>query len=1251
MAPVKITRKRSTIALSVLLAALGGSALGCQPSGPVVPKVEDAGVGKAFLAAFHEEMKAPESPNAYLDAIDAAVKHPGDPNALPTLLASLDAVTYGTGNAPIAHRARENYQTIVVRLRRAWEALDGVDAEAAPFMRVQLASALHGMALFTGEKGGAQVWFARRGCVPAATVIGPLDVSPLTAMEAPAKTPGTGPMPKDYASPGDLNPAKMAEVPAMGCALDPGGASDRPGLRELVIELDNPKDQRLSFTLSSSALTVLEVGGVKLAERRYDAGFGPLMTLAHAKATAGKLRLVLRVADKGDAGSVTLSVVGEDGLPIAARAAKPGDPAEAKISAPTELSFFRAGSKDEDVAANAAALLALSDARHAEHLIERSLLDRREGRDSAVHLLWVRAMRGASDMTDWKQVERTRAAAEEVKKVAPESWEVKGILADLTQRRKGFSDGTYEALAELGVTRPDADMSKLNTMELSLVLQLAQQAGLQDVAERVYAALEKKAPGSPMLASMDASLHPRSGREWLRVACEGGLSRASTQCADAKASVGDRKGALEELTRLRELTSSPRAFRSTEMDLRQKMGDDKGALAVFESMLPWERSTAMVLPLLARSPKKEEAKARALRELAGDRNRAYSAAQVGLAFGEPSPDAKKFETEGRQLVERDKKEAILPGAATAVLRHVEHYGMDADGFMHVVLYDLRRVSGTTDVDRSIYVDQPSVDGRGFMRPLRRRVHKTDGRVLEADAASFSAGGDLSQLEKGDYVEHFLEGYFLPNEVGEYTIDTPDLMPERTSVAEAEVVMRLPEGFKPNMWTHALMGKPVEETKGGYRFLRWTLKNQMARRMEDGLPWLERGVRVSLGTQTWEKVGRAVGETIRGLDDSDPFITRFADEALKSGDAPVSKDDDGAVVARVVEHVGKTIKMASGGGELADFSSFSGGGGHGQSIRSMVEEGIGSRTWITFRTLKELGVEVDLAVAETEPFSAAPNFPPHPGRFQKPLVVAHTDKGDLWIDADVQGPPLPPGRVSPELRGRSAILSGGQIVPVPVSNDERVDEAQIDLVLDAQGTAKGKITLALRSREAQNLAEAFNYVVGEDRKNMLRSVVQGWVSWASVDDVKLVSKEGAWEVTIEAEVTVPGFGSVDGKDGKTWVLPGYDPARSGSLAAMYASKAQRESALNIDSPIQYRVKRSITLPAGAKVDKLAKELKKKSPFFSADRAIKVDGSKIVEEFSLNLPTGTIGTEAYRSFLDEIHAVDSGFQTGVRVRVKD
>ena len=1252
--PMLRLSQKGSLGASVAL-VIAALASGCTPPGPKVPGgAVDQGAAKAYLEAFHSEMTSPEAPDGYLEAIDFAVKHPHDTASLAVVLASVDALLESSGGArgvsPIAYRSRENFQKIALKLRQAWDELDGEDAENAPFMRVALARGLHGMAIFTGEAKGANVWFERRACVPAATVIGPLDTTPLTALEGAAKTPGTGPFPATYTGPNLFNPALVAEVPARGCALDVGGASDKPGLREVVLHVENPKAQRLSVLLTASTTTLVEIGGIKVTERRFDAGWSQLLAMGHAQVEEGTARVVLRLADQGNS-YVELSIVGEDGLPVKVSAPKANAEAKAKASAPVEVQLARSSGAEADLVTRAAALLTAGDPRRAEHLLEKALLAKREGHDAAFHLLWIRAMERAGDMTDWKRIELTRASAEELKKLAPGTWESKAIAVDLAQRRKGQSDGTFESLAELGVTKPDADLSKLGLMELALVLDLARQAGMQDLSERAYAAIAQRAPGSPMLAILDTQMHPRSGREWLKVACEGGLSRGDTACAEAKAAVGDRKGALEELARLRVLTSSPRSLLRNEFELRQAMGDDKGALAVFESMLPWERQTQTVLPLLARMPKKEEGKARALRELLKDRSRPYTMAQLGLAFGEPSADAKAFEEEGKKLVEKDKKQLSLPGAATAVLKHVEHYGMDQDGFMTVVIYDLRRVSGTTDVERAMSVEQPMIDGSGMIRPLRRRVHKQDGRILEAEAASFMGGGDLSQLEKGDYVEHFMVGYYIPNALGEITVDTPDLLPERTSIADAEVVLRLPESFKATYWAHSALGKPTETTKDGYKFTTYRLKNQAPRRIEDGLPWLERGARISFGTQTWEKVGRAVGENIRGLEDSDPFIVRFAEEAGKPKDADKG-DDQAALVARVVDHVGKTIKIASGGAELSDFSSFSGGAGAGggQSIRSMVEEGVGSRTWVLYRTLRELGVKVDLAVAETEPFSAAPNFPAHPGRFRKPLVVARLDKGDVWIDADVEGPPLPPGRVSPELRGRSAILSAGAIVPVPVSNDDPVDEVNIELVLGASGTAKGNVSIQLRGRTAQSLSESFNYVVGEDRVNMLRGVVQSWLPWASVDEVKLVSKEGAWEVGLTAQVTIPGFGSIEGKEGKTWIIPGYDPGKSGTLAGMYASKVARESALNIDYPIQYRVKRKTKLPANAKVERLAPAVDQKSPFLSANRSIKVEGDTLVEEFVMNLPTGTVTAESYRAFLDTVQTTDSGFLAGVRVRVK-
>ncbi len=1235
--------------LSLLL--VSATAAACAPQEAKSPGAGRAVAAGAFTAALKAEQSNPEDPLPYLAAIDKAVASPGDPDALAVLVASLDALVDRAAPAPsrvatpVAHRSREGFQKVVLRLRTAWEALEGAEAEVAPLLRMQLAKALHKLAMYTGEAKGARVWWERRACLPAATVVGPLDAAPLTAIEGAGVVKET--LAASYAGPSRFAQPSVARVGSDACEIDARRTNRLLGLREVVFDLENPKAQRLSFAMTSSAAAVLEVGGVRVLERRYESGGWPTLVMGQAEVPDGTVRLVLRLADKGDASPIEVAVVGEDGLPLASTAPKPGDTAKVKPKQPVQIGFSRSADTDERLAAATAALLAVGEPRRAEQLLEASLLDKREGRDPAVTLLWGRAMEMAGDMPDAKRVERTKAALSELEKTMPTAWEPRFMKAELAQRRKGFGEGTLAALEELGVSWPGADLAGSNVMEIVYVVSLAESAGMTDLAERALQTLKEKAPGASITAQTEHGVRRKTGTEAVKAACEGGLGRDTLHCAMTKSSVGDRPGALAEITRLRELRRAPGAFLPQELRLRIASGDDKGALAAYDAMQPGERSLSTILPVLARMPDRAQARARILADAPVVSDGAAALARAGLAFGEPSADARRFEDEGRALVEKDRKQPSMPGAATAVLRHVEHYGVDESGLVRVALYDLRRVSGTTDVERGIFVEQPSIEGRGFIAPLRRRVHKKDGRVLEPDGANYAhqGGSDLSQLEQGDYVEHVMEGYYLPSETGELTIDTPDLLPERTSLAVAEVVIRLPEWMKPAMWSHALLKKPREETRGGYKFYTFRLENEGARRIEDGLPWLERGVRVSLGTQTWEKVGRAIGENIRGLEETDPFMTRFAREAAKTDAA---KPASAALLSQVVEHVGKVIKVASGGGELGDFAGYYGGGSQGQTARGMIEEGVGSRTWVIYRTLRELGVDAEVAVAETEPFSASPNFPPHPGRFKKPLIVAKVDKGELWIDADVQGPPLPPGRVSPELRGRSAILGSGAIVPVPIAESDPVDEATIDLVLDAQGTAKGKVALTLRGQEAQGLAESFFYVVGDDRTQMLRSVVSGWFPWASVDDVKLLSKEGAWEIQLAADVTIPGFGSAEGKEGKTWILPGFDPAKSGTLAQRYASRLARQSALTIDAPIQYRVKRTIKLPAGATVLKLAPEIDKKGTFVSAQRKLRESGGTIVEEYSMTLPTGTVGADKYRSFLDDVQVVDAGFLAAIRVR---
>ena len=540
----------------------------------------------------------------------------------------------------------------------------------------------------------------------------------------------------------------------------------------------------------------------------------------------------------------------------------------------------------------------------------------------ALALLASRAIEAAEDLPEMKASERIRAELERVLAGWPKSWEGRIGHARATERRRGLGEGSTQALRELGATPTSDDkaakgdsVAPRDRMVTAYAAVTARRSGLLDVAEHSYTDLAAKAPGSPLLAAVDARLHPQVGEAAVNAACRGGLSRAEGDCLDVLRERGDFPAALAEIERLRKLRDAPEALRDVELNVKIRSGDLKGALAVHDAMHPAERRMLEALGLSAGRGDRRGTQQRLARDRLAARDAPYSINPLIRALNlEPDP-APRLETEGRALVLADQKAAFAPGAAQAVLRHTERYQIDANGLVHYVTYDLRRISGTTDVAGGGVTYGPAIDGRAAQRLLRKRIHKSDGRVLEPDAAANAAqASDLSQLEAGDYVEQIAEGWALPGDTGQLVIDTPDLLPERTSVREATIEIRRAPSSPFVIWSHPLLGKAKEGVEAGMTVSTWEMKNQAPRRIEDGVPKLERSCSVSLGTQTWDQMARGAEENLRSLEEQDPYVTRFADEA--AGD---DKKASRALVERVVSAVGKKVKLASSGG-LSDVAA-------------------------------------------------------------------------------------------------------------------------------------------------------------------------------------------------------------------------------------------------------------------------------------------------------------------------------------------
>ena len=203
--------------------------------------------------------------------------------------------------------------------------------------------------------------------------------------------------------------------------------------------------------------------------------------------------------------------------------------------------------------------------------------------------------------------------------------------------------------------------------------------------------------------------------------------------------------------------------------------------------------------------------------------------------------------------------------------------------------------------------------------------------------------------------------------------------------------------------------------------------------------------------------------------------------------------------------------------------------------------------------------------------------------------ATLDGEDVWIDADVDGPPLPPGRISPELRGRQALLPSGEMLAVTSDAKQDVDELAVHLTLLANGDASGRFSAKIHGRPAQKLSEALQDAVGEERTEMLRNVVLGWLPWADVKQVKLSESSTSWRIALEADIAVVGLAQPETRDGDRRTIAGvralhrvYPRARISSLASQYARHASRATPLAINAAQLYRFTRTIVLPPGSRL---------------------------------------------------------------------
>lgn len=1272
---------RAPFATTALALALAVGAGACGPSqGARAPEPQDpTPLLKATTHALEVEQTRPpsEALDAWIKVLEAARELRTTPLAREAAVAAIDAMTgrtpYGfgrLGDFGVMHRVAGGPEKVAAAL----DATLASDGAKDPYIRAAAASTRMTLASARGDAGSYAAAQKSAGCATEATVVGPFVGSVLSAFEAPGPVDG-GAIQASYA------PPTYAATPALalgtaptktwgrGCGLDITGTARAGGLRYLVFDVDVPRAETIHLGVATAMPTQMLIGGKPALTVPYAELGARTMRFADVEVTApGKVRVVLKL------GSITTDAIvvhgyGDDGAALAFHAASvsaaPSGPATVgKLGATPQPRLEGATNTVEGRVTRALGLLALGDVRLAEPVIADVARPTGAGQPKpspAAALVYARALEHARDIPSYRKLERLRAAYEAALDGWPTSWEAIAANAMIVseQRRGGAGeiagiqtakarrDGTpLPGSTEASRKDPAAYVDPLVDVFLALLGD-----DIYGVREESLARVKPKIAGTWLEWSLDRATAQETDDQTLKIECDPKRPDVSgTSCASARARLGDDAGVMAEVQRLRALYGAPKVGTYFELDVAFRQKGAAAARALYEASDVSDRSVYTAKMIAPAGLDGEAWLRKELRPLDGDAGTIGELRTARKLAGDPAFTkdlGAEYEARTKALIDADRKQPARPNVGTLILGREEKYEIEADGFLHGVAWDVRRLDGTTDVESNASARYGYTSGgHGGLWKTVHRIYKKDGRVVEPDRiAAAQAGAELSQIEVGDYVEMVAEGWIGPRADGKIDLDTPDLLPSRTAVEQATIELSYPESLALNVWAHGELGRPAAADAGGRKRLTWTLKDHGVRRSEKGQPSLDASVCLRMGSWGWDHLASNARESMLSDVDHDPEVIAWINGAAGADRAPSVE-----LLARLAKAAKRAIPRVGflplGSGYVGGYQWF--------TARTALLDAQGSRVSLVHRALDELGIPNEVVWAETTPYSADPKMVARSWRFSKALLIAQVpdkpggEAKPVWLDLDVEGMPPPPNRTSPELRGRMAMGTSGKIVPVPANAADDPDVATIELTVDETGKAKGTFALLLRGRDAQEIAWTLEESAGDNRDEALRAQVLSWLPEADVLEVKASAE--TWQVVLNAKIEIPNYLV---PDGSRLAIAGAAPlhwGRAATLGATYAAQAKRTTALRISAATMYTVHRVVHLPKGTAIATPLPALDVTDPTtkLRATRSVKVDGTTLLDDVTFTMPTAVVQPSEFEGFTANARLIDDGLLSVVRVQ---
>ncbi|WP_375756655.1 tetratricopeptide repeat protein [Corallococcus exercitus] len=1227
--------------------ALVAGLTGCpRPSSVVAPHVlesaaERAGQGDAeartlAFAGFHAYLVAGDVKLAQ-QRFDAAVqKDPGDPYALQgqallarrngqsdrALAASLELVKRAPRHPVAVIAARYMLDRVGTSRAEDDNILKGVDAGLTAGARGETAYLLRAARLAVANLRADTATQAQTlkdvGGASEATLVGPFSPFHVLAIDEPIAPEKDG----SFAGPftGAYGPLAARTLRSPDGRLDLGGEPGHGDMYALGIDAEVAEGGVYVLrTVSQTSHRVL-MDGAPVLERRDWARTASTVSVRALELPAGKHRFVVKLSRDNTQGGITFALVKADGSPAGVRLTAATGPAPRwNASAPGEVDApdMYPGAEDLAQALQGEAgetlsiFLAVRDGLARDPDGTQRLMAKLEATTPA--LLTLRAEQAAQDRGIPSKVARGRATRDLEAALAKDPSNVAALLlrADL------FLDDGQPATA-LDTLKTARDAVKPAGFPVHILLARAALALDVDAqAEVALAAALEAQPGLCEALGLQYSLARRRdavARTDELVKAQEGCPGADARRVDHLRTRGDLDGAAKGYTQL--LAQDPdnltTAAALSSIYLSQRRYDDAAKVLQAQARV-WPRN-AEILKRLAD-----------VREYAGQGQEALKLREQALRLDgtdlslrravERAKTGKEllaaYAIDGKEALKAYEAAPVTGGSAAAYVLDAAAVQVYPDGSLVNRIHTIQKALEQSGVQEIAEVNIP----RGA-QVLALRTLKADGRVLEPENIEGKDTMSLPGVQVGDSVEV------------EYLLPESDRGPAQPGFTASAFYFQIAN--QPNAWsTYTVvapkgsgmkvdahgMKAPPPEVKGDVEVFHYD-----ARRVPPFIPEPDAPpsgneylpfVMVGAGETGNDGLARVYGDAFqdRWLRTSEvEAFARKATEGKKGLDAV--KALHAAVMKRFS---GRDASLA-------------------QSAASTVAQDRGSRLTVMKAGLETLGIPSRVAAIRTFNTDPAPYlFPADALLPYAALRVEVPGEDPVWVDTSVRYGPF--GELPEAAMGeREAYLlpePGKPLLKVktPPLKPRAGKDVKLTLELGADGSLKGQGEETYSGFDAAQIAEAFEQLSAESRKQALQGAVARYFGGAELASVKLEHEEAVGApFVLRYAFTVPRFGRMEG-DSRMALGPLTFPAL---LGRRYVQLSTRTTPLYIDDTEASRTNVALTLPQGWKLSDPQASLKVDSQFGHFTRTEKQDGRTLSIAESIHMPRARVTPAEYEKF---------------------